>query len=199
MRRSAILGLFSAVVLGSAAAAALAEGTTSLRWELGFKNETPAWVRVQTSAESTKISWYMLYTVENKTGAARKPAVRAVLVTDTGKTFGDNLDALTTKAVKKAKDLKDLANANDLRKGIDDGKKVDCIATFGDVDKYAKKIELRVYGLMDPVTMVKGKVVEEIKVWQVKYERKGDEFGRTEDEWKAVSSGWVTEEPETKK
>jgi hypothetical protein len=198
MRRSAILGLAAAAVLGASAAVALADSLPGLRWVLGFKNETPTWVRVQGAGDRTTIAWYMLYTVENKTGAARKPVVRAELRTDTSKTFGDGGDPLVIAAVKKALDVKELSTASDLHKGIEDGAKASCIATFGDVDKYAKKIELRVYGLMDPVTTVKGKEVYEVKYWSVKYERKGDEFNRTEDKWTNVSSGWVTEEPEKK-
>ena len=189
MRRSAILGLAAAAALSAAAVAA--EG---LRWELGFKHETPTWAKVQVTAEKTAVCWYMTYQVENKTGAARKPAVRVEILTDTKKTFRDNADPLTISAAKKALDVKEIATAGDLKKGIEDGATVKCIATFGEVDNLAKQLELRVYGLMDPITMVKGKEVFEIKYWQVTYQRKGDEFGRTEDAWKVVSSGWKTEE-----
>ena len=193
MRRSAMWGL-AAVALASAAAVA-GEG---LRWELGFKHATPTWAKIQVSADKTAVAWYMAYDVENKTGAARKPAVRCEIRTDTKKTFSDNADPLVIAAAKRALDVKEIATAADLKKGIEDGAKVKCVATFGAVDDEAKKLELRVYGLMDPVTMVKGKEVFEVKYWQVIYERKGDEFGRTEDPWKTVSSGWKTEE-ETKK
>ncbi len=195
MRRSAVLALTAVAVLGASAAAALADALPGLRWQLGFKNETPTWIRIPAAEGKTTIAWYMSYAVENKTGAARKPAVRAELRTDTAKTFIDNGDPLVIAAVKKSLDVKELCTASDLHKGIEDGAKVSCVATFGDVDKYAKKIELRVYGLCDPVTMVKGKEVFEVRYWSVKYERKGDEFGRTEDKWTAASSGWVTEEP----
>jgi hypothetical protein len=189
MRRSAIWGLAVAAVLGASAVAG--EG---LRWELGFKHSVPTWTKIQVAADKTTIAWYMTYEVENKTGAARKPAVRAEILTDTKKTFRDDADPLVIKAVKKALDVKEISTAGDLRKGIEDGATVKCVATFGEVDNLAKRLELRVYGLMDPVTMVKGKEVFEVRYWQVIYERKGDEFGRTEDAWKAVSSGWKTEE-----
>ena len=125
--------------------------------------------------------------------------MRAVIVTDTGRNHPDTGDPVTIDAVKKKLDVKELATASDLRKGIEDGQKVKCVATFGEVDKYAHKLELRIYGLLDPVSMVKGKQVYEVKYWQVKYERKGDEFRRTEDAWTMVSSGWVTEEPKAEK
>lgn len=189
MRRSAIWGLAAAAVM--AAGAVAAEG---LRWELGFKHATPTWAKIQVAADKTAIAWYMTYQVENKTGSARKPAIRAELLTDTKKTFRDNADPLVIKAAKKALDVTEISTAGDLKKGIEDGATVKCVATFGEVDNEAKRLELRVYGLMDPVTMVKGKEVFEVKYWQVIYERKGDEFGRTEDAWKAVSSGWKTEE-----
>ncbi len=189
MRRSAIWGLAAAAVMSAAALAA--EG---LRWELGFKHDTPTWAKIRVSAEKTTVAWYMTYQVENKTGAARKPAIRAEIHTDTKKTFRDNADPLVISAAKKALDVKEISTAGDLRKGIEDGATAKCVATFGEVDNEAKRLELRVYGLMDPVTMVKGKQVFEVRYWQVIYERKGDEFGRTEDAWKAVSSGWKTEE-----
>jgi len=188
MRRSAILGLAVAAVV---AATAAAEG---LRWELGFKHETPTWAKIQTGLDKTSIAWYMTYRVENKTGAARKPAVKVQILTDTKKTFADNGDAMVISAAKKALDVKTLSTAVDLKKGIEDGAAVDCVATFGEVDPLAKRLDLRVYGLADPITMVKGKEVYEVRYWQVIYERKGDEFSRTEDPWITVSSGWKTEE-----
>jgi hypothetical protein len=191
MRRSAILGFAAAAVLGLASVAAAG----GLRWQLGVKTSTPSWVKVAAAADKTVISWYAAYEVENRTGEARKPSVRVELHTDTKKVYGDGGDVLTLEAVAKAWDVKTVATARDLRKGIDDGATVKCVATFGAVDDHAKKLELRIYGLLDPITMVKGKEVFEVKYWCVKYERKGDEFARTEDPWKVVSSAWVTEEP----
>lgn len=194
MRRSAILGLAAAVL--AVAGAAFADGP-GLRWELGFKHDTPTWVKILGEKGESKVVWYMTYQVENATGAARKPAVRAVLHTDTAKNneFKDTCDAVTVKAVKEKLGVKELSTAIDLHSGIDDAKKVSCVATFGAVNDEAKKIELRVYGLMDPVTQVDGKEVYEVKYWRAKYERSGDEFQRTEDKWKLTDSGWVTEEP----
>ena len=191
MSRSAIAGLAVGALLGLAAAGVAA----GLRWELGLKAATPTWVKIQGAGDRTTIAWYMLYDVENRTGETRKPVVRVEIRTDTDKTFGDTGDPLTISAVKKEKEIKDLCTAADLRGGLEDGKAAKCIATFGDLDKYAKKLELRLYGLCDPVTMVKGKEVYETRYWQVKYERKGDEFGRTEDSWKQISAMWVVEEP----
>ena len=195
MRRSAILGLAAAAVMAVSGVAALADGP-GLRWELGFKHETPTWVKIQVEKAKTRVAWYMTYQVENATGATRKPAIRAVLLADTVRNneFKDTCDAGTVKAVKEATGVKEYSTAIDLRAGIDDGKKVACVATFGAVNDEAKKIELRVYGLMDPVNQVNGKEVYEVKYWSAKYERKGDEFQRTEDKWKLVSSGWVVEE-----
>ena len=195
MRRSALFGLAAAALL-SAASVAAAEG---LRWQLGFRHATPTWIKVQDAGESSTVRWYMTYTVENRTGEARKPVIRAEIRTDTGKTFGDTGDPRTIAAFKKAANLDEVATFLDLRKGIEDGKAVKCIATFGRVDDYATKLELRVYGLEDPVTMVKGKQVFEVRYWSVQYERKGDEFRRTEDPWKTVSSGWVVEAPKEEK
>jgi hypothetical protein len=195
MRRSAIVGLVAAAALGAAAVAAAQE----LRWELGFKHEKPDWVKVAAADGTSSIGWFMTYEVENKTGAARKPTLRILLRTDTKKEIADGGDARTLLAAKKRLGLEKVTTAVDLRSGIDDGAKVSCVAAFGEVDKYAKDIELRVYGLMDPVTRVKGKEVYEVKYWSVKYNRKGDEFNRTEDPWTVVSSGWVTEEAKAEK
>ena len=194
MRRSAILGLSAAVVLAAASAA-----VAGLRWQLGIKTETPSWVKVNDGpGERTRVAWYGIYTVENKTGETRKPTVRCEIHTDTKKVFRDDGDALAIRALKKRAGNENLATAVDLRAGIENDKSVRCVATFGAVDDRAKKLELRVYGLHDPVHQVKGKLVHEIRYWRVQYERPGDEFGRTEDAWKTTSSGWVTEEPEKK-
>jgi hypothetical protein len=199
MRRSAILGLAAAGLLAAAVSAGPASADAAgLRWELGIRTETPTWVRVPEAEGRTRLVWTMFYTVENKTGETRKPAVRAEIRTDTGKKFPDTNDALAVLAVKKKHQLDSLPTAVDLLKGIEDGKSMRCLATFGAVDDRAKKLELRIYGLHDPIHAVKGKQVHEIRYWCVKYERKGDEFGRSEDDWKTTSSGWVTEEPEKK-
>lgn len=190
------LTAFAAAAVLAAASLAVADGP-GLRWELGFKHDTPSWVKIEGTGGKSAVKWYMTYRVENATGAARKPAVRAVLLADTVRNneFPDTGDAATVKAVKEKTGAKELSTAADLRAGIEDGKTVSCVATFGGLNDEAKKFELRVYGLMDPVTQVKGKEVFEVKYWSAKYERKGDEFQRTEDPWKLVSSGWVTEEP----
>ena len=195
MRRSTLVGLAAAAVL-AASSAAIAGG---LRWELGIKTETPSWVKVSDGpGDRTRVVWYGCYTVENKTGETRKPTVRCEIHTDTKKVFRDGGDAQAILALKKRAGNESLATAVDLRKGIDNDKSLRCVATFGAVDDRAKKLELRIYGLHDPVHQVKGKEVHEIRYWRVQYERPGDEFGRTEDAWKTVSSGWVTEEPEKK-
>jgi len=192
MRRSVLLGLAAAVVL-SVATVAVADG---LRWKLGFQHETPAWVKIPRAGSATRVVWYASWEVENKTGDVRKPAVQAKILTDTEKTFPDTADPGTVTAVKKLTGAETLATTYDLRRGVAKDATVKGISTFGAVDDLAKKLELRVYGLMDPVTMVNGKKIHEVIYWSAKYERKGDEFGRTEDAWKKVSEGWVTESSE---
>ena len=64
------------------------------------------------------------------------------------------------------------------------------------IDDLAKSMEVRVYGLEDPVNQVKGKKYNEVRYWKAVYTRKGVEFKRTEDKWKLKSSGWVVEKSE---
>ncbi|MHC4923140.1 MAG: hypothetical protein ACYTG4_03565 [Planctomycetota bacterium] len=189
MRRSLILGLASVAVMAFATAA-VADG---LRWKLNFNHETPTWVRIPAAEGRTRVSWFMQYTVENKSGDTRKPLVRIEAHTDTKKVYRDSNDPRTMKAAKKKLKNDKLKSSWSLRKGVADGAKVNCIAAFGAVDDLAKQMEVRVYGLEDTVNQIDGKKYNEVRYWKAVYTRKGDEFKRTEDNWKLKSSGWVTE------
>ncbi len=193
MRRSALLGIAVAALVAVSSAAAAA----ALRWKLGLKHDTPSWVRVPAEGGKTRVAWYMTYAVENRTGEERKPTLRIEIRGPKDAVYRDSCDAAIKAATEKKTGAKDLATASDLRKdGVADGASKSCVATFSDVDDHADALELRIYGLMDPVDVVQGKRFNDIRYWQVKYERKGDEFRRAEDPWKAVSSGWVVEKRE---
>ncbi len=192
MRRSWLLGLAATTVVAAASIAA----ADVVRWSLKLEHGAPEWVRISAGTDGTRVAWYMSYSLSNASGAARKPMVRVELRTDTDKVYGDNGDARVVAAVKKATGDKSLVTAFDVARGIGDGDTVKCVASFGEVDNMAHAAELRVYGLMDAIDTVAGKKYREVRYWRVKYQRKGDEFRRTEDKWKAVESGWVVESRE---
>jgi hypothetical protein len=188
MRRSVTLG-FAAMALVAAAGAAVA--ADSLRWTLGFRNDAPSWVLVPAGGGKTKVAWVMGWTVTNKTGAKREPEVRVEILGPKDRTFADTLDPLSLAAARRKWGVKELSLTTDLRKGVADGATVNGVSTFGALDDHAKEFELRVHGLRDPLDLVDGKTFHEKSYWSVKYTRRGDEFRRSEDPWKQVSSGWV--------
>jgi hypothetical protein len=190
MRRSVTLGLAAMTFIGVAAAVAAAD---SIRWTLHYRNEAPTWVTVPAAGGKTKVAWVMAWTVTNKTGAERTPSVHMTLHGPKDQVFADGQDAAAVAAAKRKWKVETLATASSLKKGIADGAEVKGVATFGAVDDLAKEVELRVHGLRDNLDTVAGKTFHETSYWSVKYQRKGDEFRRTEDAWKEVSSGWVVE------
>jgi putative hemolysin len=189
MRRPLLLGL-AAVVLCAAATVAVAD---SLRWSLGLSHDVPSWVRINVGAGKTVAASYLKYTVHNASGDARKPNVRIEFHTDSGKVYRDGGDPRVVSAASKTLKISDLKTAWDLRTGIANDAKVNCIASFGEIDVMAKTGELRVYGLQDPIDVVDGKKFQDIRYWSVKYTRTGDEFRRTEDSWKQGEAKWVVE------
>ena len=195
MRRSTLFGLVAAAVLCVAGVAGIA-AADGPRWSLGYSHDTPTWVRVPSMPGRSAIVWAMTYTVENKSGASRSPTLRTEIRTETGKTYGDSGDPLALAALKRKIGVKEISTAADLKAGLDDGAAVKCAATFGAIDDRAHSLELRVYGLADAISVVRGRKFYEVKYWRVLYERKGDEFRRAEDPWKLVSSGWVVESTE---
>ena len=71
---------------------------------------------------------------------------------------------------------------------------MDGLAHFGRIDPNADELEVRVYGLFDPVWRDrKGNVFSERRVLVLKYRRYGDEYNRPDDAISLVSTSQEVE------
>jgi hypothetical protein len=153
------------------------------RWRLDFEPGDFANVVTRTGKKDSA-QYYLSYTVKNGGDEAREARLRIELRTETAKTYADRYDAAASRAYAKAKGLKMAPSSTfGLRKSpLAAGAKVAGLATFGSIDPNADKLQVRVYGLWDPIVKDdKGHVWAERRVLVLDYERRGDEYRRAED------------------
>lgn len=141
-------------------------------------------------------SYVLDYKVSNAVGKPVRPTLRFELRTDTNKTHGDSYDAHTFRAATKLLGRKEepASTASIRASELAAGASVDGLANFGAVDPNADDLEVRVYGLWDPVYRDRwGRTWSEKRVLVLKYERKGDEYDRHYDAIRLVSAQEVLE------
>ncbi len=168
---AAAAALFGAVALAPESADAAG------RWRINF---TPG--EMANVISGGKASYYMTYSVKNASGSARKAPIRIELRTETKKTYGDHYDAGTSRAV--AKDEGKVRHSTRAIRSTElaDSGAADGLASFGRIDPNADELEVRVYGLWDPIVRDKrGRTFAERRVLVLKYKRSGDEYNRPSD------------------
>lgn len=163
--------------------------TAAGRWRLDFEPGDFSHVVVAPKLGAGKVVYYLPYTLTNGSDADRTPRVRIEVRTGTKKTFGDHFDAAAYAAIGKDLKKKKVNSTFDLRASeLGTGKATEAAAHFGRMDDNADDLEVRVYGLWDPVyTDNRGKTWSENRVLVLKYHRAGDEYKRYEDPIKLVS------------
>jgi hypothetical protein len=139
--------------------------------------------------------YYLTYSLTNPREEATRPKLRIELRTDTEMTYGDHFDARTSTAVAEVTGNDDYKPASKIRaESLDGGAAVQGLAHFGRIDPNADGLEVRVYGLFDPVWRDrKGNVFSERHVLVLNYKRQGDEYNRQDDPIHLVSSSQETE------
>jgi len=140
--------------------------------------------------------YYVTYSLENARDEATTPKLRIELRTETDKTYGDHFDARTTEAVTEAAgDDADYLSAAKIRASeLAADASVDGLAHFGRIDPNADDLEVRIYGLFDPVWRdAKGNVFSERRVLVLTYQRRGDEYSRPDDAISLVSTSQEVE------
>ena len=179
----AVLGLLAADVTGDSRAEAAG------RWRLDFAGGTLSHA-VLTATDGSSSHYYLTYTVTNGMEEAREARIRIELRTDTDKTYRDRYDAAVVAKAEKNLKKEGLSSTFGLRKeALESGSAKEAIAVFGELDPDADELEVRVYGLWDPIYRdLKGRTWSERRVLVLKYERPGDEYRRTEDTIRFVSS-----------
>ncbi len=185
MKRS----LVAAALLGAGLLTALASsdpaGAQSARWRLDFEpGDFTFVVAGPASSGSGRAQYYLPYTVSNGTDSARRPRLRLEVRTETKKTFGDFYDADAYRAIAKDLRAKSVKSTAMLRGAdLESGKSTSAAAHFGTMDDNADNLEVRVYGLWDPIIHDRrGKTWVENRVRVLKYRRYGDEYKRYLDQ-----------------
>jgi hypothetical protein len=127
--------------------------------------------------------YYLTYTLKNNRDEASQPKVRIEVRTETDRTYGDHHDARVAEAVAEATGNDGLHSGAKIRGAeIASGASTEGLANFGRVDPNADELQVRVYGLFDPVWRDrKGNVYSERRVLVLNFRRYGDEYSRHED------------------
>ncbi len=139
--------------------------------------------------------YYLTYTLSNSRDEASRPKLRLELRTDTDKTYGDHFDARTYAAVAKAARRESYPSSAKIRSAdLAAGASIEGLAHFGRIDPNADALEVRVYGLFDPVWRDrKGNIFSERRVLVLQFKRQGDEYNRQDDPIALVSSSQEVE------
>lgn len=179
----AVIGLMAADVSGDSRAEAAG------RWRLDFDAGNFAHAVIK-SVDGSTAHYYLTYSVTNGTDEARDARLRVELRTDTEKVYADRYDTAVAEKAKKKHKMDSLSSTFGLRsEALESGASKDAIAVFGQLDPNADELEVRVYGLWDPIYRdLKGRTWSERRVLVLKYERPGDEYGRASDTVRFVSS-----------
>ncbi len=176
----AVVGLIA--VAGMSAPSADAAGIRLMNFTAG---------EMDNAISNGQASYYLTYTVENARDEAARPKLRVEVRTETDKTYGDRYDAAASKAAAAANKQKGGYSSTTQIRGADlaAGASKDGLAQFGRIDPNADYLEVRVYGLFDPITRdPKGNLYSENRVLVLNYRRYGDEYNRQDDAITLVST-----------
>lgn len=181
---AAVAGLVAGVV--AATPSADAAGLRLLDFQAG---------RFSNVITGGKASYYLTYTLANSRDEATRPKLRIELRTETDKTYGDHYDSRAYTAAAEANDHEGYVSAAKIRSAdMAAGASADGLAHFGRIDPNADFLEVRVYGLFDPVWRDrKGNVYSERRVLVLQYRRYGDEYNRPDDPITLVSTSQEVE------
>lgn len=175
----------AALALVGASVAALSSGdaVAGARTRIDFDPGTFSYALVAPRDGVGRVQYYLPYTVKNTADDEQTPRLRIEVRTETKKTFGDHFDAKAYEAIAKDMRTKSVPCTFDLRKSaLAGGATASAAAHFGRMDDNADELEVRVYGLWDPVYRDKrGVRWRENRVLVLKYRRYGDEYSRYED------------------
>ena len=129
-------------------------------WQLEFDFQKPQAIQVQLAGRDTpETFWYMIYTVDNKTGDERIFVPEFVLYTDTGQVFraGQKVPTAVFDKIKKVYNdplLKDMASmTGKLLQGADNAKSG--VAIWPDIDPAAGAFDIFIGGLSGETVEIK--------------------------------------------
>ena len=191
MKKAVFVFLVPAVLL-MAVGAATGERQYK-RWRLDFERGTLDFVTVKDSLGASKLCWYLTYKVTNNMEQDVPLGIALSAKTDTKKKYLDSLEP-EAQALLEKKTGKKYKNSIDMFTGtLAQGKSLDAVAFFGELDPNFDDLHIHVAGLYDTVEQVEGKLFFEKKVLVLHYNRPGDEFESSGDEITFKGKKWIIE------
>ena len=155
MRTLFTLSALCALLILTAWSPVQAEVETKKRWMLDMSHGPLSTVQVKDAMGRTTTYHYMTIKVKNGTEFARQWHPRVEAITDTKKTYmsGGYNDALG--AIRKATKDKTLVALGSTAGKLKPGQTVNGVAIFGPLDALYDRINVQIYGLVDPVATYK--------------------------------------------
>ena len=155
MRTLVSLSALCALLILSSAMPAKAEVETRKRWMLDMSHGPLRTVSVNDAMGGTATYHYMTIKVKNGTEFARQWHPRVEAITDTNKTYlsGGYNSALS--GIRKAEKDKTLVALGSTAGKLKPGQTVNGVAIFGPLDALYDRINVQIYGLVDPVATYK--------------------------------------------
>ncbi len=160
------------------------------RWSLDVTSGKLKPISLKTGYNSWHTWWYVVLTIKNDTGAARPLNLLARAETDTKKTSRAVFRPMVRRAIER-KEGKKLANLISLRGNLEDGKSVDAVIIFGDLDNLADRIDIHIQGLSAYIYRDGLKVYKEIREYVIPFLRRGDEYEVYRNPVKKLIPRWV--------
>ncbi|GEM_PF-1904631 len=159
--------------------------------------------------------WYMVYSLENKSGADRNFFLSISAKSDRKRGYSDLFLPSVEKAIERQEDrplwgkadkfkvLKDksLGERKFSYTRIKDGEKRLCVAVFNKFDPNAKNITIRVTGLSNDIEVISdpdGRTLLRERIRLIHLSRPGDEYEITNDSFKNLRMEWRKESTEVK-
>jgi len=158
-------------------------------WKLGVTVDPLRPVSIERPGATPRVVWYATITLKNDTGATRTPTVVAKLVTDTEKTCAAGFDPAALAAVQKA--AGDATPLYDWKDPLENGASKKVFVFFGDVDRYANFLEVRLAGVASALSRNRNEWFEQQVEHRTKFHRPGSENRTTDHPVVFVSSEWV--------
>jgi len=155
------------------------------------------------------VFWYMIYTIENKTGEDRRAYIAVTATSDKKKTYSDVVMPDVERAIER-KFGQPLWGKADVRKAQEkeerdtkdpyynyetfaSGKKRTCVAVLHRLDPRANKIRITVRGLSNDLKLIQNddgtRTIEE-RVYALDYERPKDQYKINLDRFIPKRKGW---------
>lgn len=179
------------------------KGVPRDQWVLDFKFQKLRMVTPRRGPGKGRTYWYMVYTLENKTGEDRDFFLSIIAESDRNKEYTDLFLPSVERAIelKEARDLwgktdkfeilakrdpKDRKyNYTTIRADENDKKKRYCVAVFNKLDRNANKITIRIAGLTNDIEELTdpntGNISIQEKIRVLRFERAGDEYEISKD------------------